>query len=335
MSIADVIVVNPLGGALKHYTSGLVASIGHSGVQVSVDHVDEPSVAGGGGLGWVRRYARALVVARRVARRTGARVIVTWPVLGHLDRLLMRGLLGRGVESTLVLHDPRPLVRARGYGRVARLIGQRCRVEVVVHSATAAAVLAEDCPDLVPSLLPHPVVPRDRTPPAPPADRRRVVRVLGQYKPDRDLVLLAAIGSRLGGTHRLEIVGRRWPAVEGWTVTDGFVAEECLDDLMATADAVLVPYARFFQSGIAIRALELGTPAVGPAGSSMADLYPDTRYLGDGSVESWCAAIEAATSADRAETRALSARAERVCQEAWSRWAHAGTTTTTDAAAVS
>lgn len=335
MTVADVIVVNTLGGALRHYTVGLVASIGASGARVSVDHLDEPSRTGGSGLGWVRRYVLALWSARRSARRSGARVIVTWPVLGHLDRLIVRVVLGRAVESSLVMHDPRPLVPARGYGRVARRLADRCRVEIVVHSGTAVAALAEDCPDLVPVLLPHPVVPRAATVPKQAAGARPVVRVLGQFKPDRDLVVLAGIGTRLGGTHRLEIIGRRWPAVDGWTVTDDFVTEERFDDLLATAHAVLVPYTRFFQSGIAIRALELGTPAVGPAGSSMADLYPDSRYLTDGSVESWCAAIDAATSASCAAMRELAARADSACTAAWSHWAREPITTTRRAAAVS
>ncbi|SOC89558.1 hypothetical protein SAMN05660766_3283 [Curtobacterium sp. 314Chir4.1] len=335
MTAADVIVVNTLGGALRHYTVGLVASIGASGARISVDHVDEPSRAGGSGVGWVRRYVLALWSARRSARRSGARVLVTWPVLGHLDRLIVHVVLGRGVESSLVMHDPRPLVPARGYGRVARWVGDRCRVEVVVHSGTAAAALAADCPDLVPVLLPHPVVPRAATAPKRAAGGRPVVRVLGQFKPDRDLAVLAGIGARLGDSHRLEIVGRRWPAVDGWTVTDAFVTEERLDDLMSTAHAVLVPYTRFFQSGIAIRALELGTPAVGPAGSSMADLYPDSRYLADRSVDSWCAAIDAATSASGAATRELAARADIVCRAAWSHWAREPITTTRRRAVVS
>lgn len=322
MSARDVVVVNTLGGALQHYTRGLVASLGHAGGRVSVAHVDEPSVVGGSGLDWVRRYVAALWSARRTARRSGARVIVTWPVLGHLDRLVMRVVLGRGVESALVMHDPRPLVRARGYGRRSRRISAIAvsDVELIVHSAAAAGALARDCPGLVPVFLPHPVLPRTGVPTNKAADVRPVVRVLGQYKPDRDLELLAEVGARLGTTHRLEIIGRRWPVVDGWSVTDDFVSEERLDDLMATADAVLVPYKRFFQSGIAIRALELGTPAIGPVGSSIADLYPDDRYLASDSAASWCRAITTATSADPAAIRELAVRADGVCRAAWSRW---------------
>ncbi|MBA8989522.1 hypothetical protein FHW23_000754 [Curtobacterium pusillum] len=324
MSPRDVVIVNTLGGALRHYTRGLVAALGHAGGRVSVTHVDEPSVHGGSGVGWVRRYLTALWSARRTARLSGARVVVTWPVLGHLDRLIMRVVLGRRIESALVMHDPRPLVHARGYGKRSRRIGALGqRVRVVVHSETAATALRDDCPDLVPELLPHPVVPR-RSRVERVAVGRPVVRVLGQFKPDRDLGLLADIGKQLGGTCRLEIIGRRWPAVAGWDVTDEFVSEDRLDELMATADAVLVPYKRFFQSGIAIRSLELGTPAVGPAGSSIADLYPDERYLATDSASSWCDAVTAAAAADPDETRALAARADRACRAAWTRWLGTG-----------
>lgn len=343
MNAPDVIVVNPLGGALRHYTRGLVRSLVAAGGRVSVSHVDEPSVGGGSGLGWVRRYLGALVSARRRVRRDGARVVVTWPVLGHLDRLVLRAVLGRRAAAALVVHDPRPLVRAHGYGRVARRLASLAGgVRVVVHSAVAETVLRHDCPELVPDVLPHPVVPRDTERPAagpdgrPTPDGRHaalrtglpVVRVLGQYKPDRDLVLLAGIGRALAATHRLEVVGRGWPPVDGWSVTDEFVPEDRLDELIATADAVVVPYRRFFQSGIAVRSLELGTPAVGPADSSIADLYPDDRYLASESVGSWCRAIDAASRADRRETRELAVRADRACRAAWSAWL-------TDRAAVS
>jgi len=316
-----VIIVNPLGGALQHYTTGLAASIAAAGARVSVEHVPEPSVVGGGGIGWVRRYVRALWAARRLARRSGARVVVTWPVVGHLDRLLLHVLFGPRVRSALVVHDPRPLVRARGYGRLSRWIGNRGRlVEVLAHSRTAVDVLVEACPGLVPVLLPHPIVPRGASARSRTDAGRPVVRVLGQYKPDRDLDLLVGVGLRFRGTHSLEVVGRRWPPIDGWAVTDEFVSEGRLDHLIATADVVIVPYTRFFQSGIAIRSLELGTPAVGPAESSMADLYPDARYLGGASVASWCAAIDAAASAEPDDVLALAADADRRCRAAWAEW---------------
>ncbi|WIE70226.1 glycosyltransferase [Curtobacterium sp. MCLR17_054] len=321
MSTNDVIIVNPLGGALQHYTRALADALDHTGARVSVSHVNEPSITGRSSLDWARRYITALWSARRTARRSDARVIVTWPVLGHLDRLIMHTVLGRRIESALVMHDPRPLVHARGYSTLSRRTGAlACAVQLIVHSTTAHTALTTDSPETTPELLPHPVFPRTATPQPEPASEQPVVRVLGQFKPDRDLTLLAEIGERLDTRYRLEIIGRGWPSIAGWTVTDEFVPEEHLDTLIATAQAVLVPYKRFFQSGIAIRSLELGTPAIGPTGSSIADLYPDNRYLANDTATSWCDAISAATSADRDHTRTLAAHAAHTSRTAWSRW---------------
>ncbi|WP_022902886.1 hypothetical protein [Curtobacterium sp. B8] len=313
MNGGRIVVVNTLGGALRHYAAALVASFGSDDVRLLA--VDEPSVAGGSGLAWLGRTLRALVRARRL----GGRVVVTWPVLGHLDRVLLRLVLGAKVDAALVVHDPRPLVHARGYGAGARWLGRFLggSVRMIVHSEQAADALREHCPGDEPVLLPHPVAPRSESSRRPPASARPVVRVLGQYKPDRDVALLVALAARLGDTHLLEVVGRGWPPVAGWSVRDAFVGEAELDDLIVTADAVLVPYRRFFQSGVAIRSLELGTPAVGPADSSMADLYPDDRFLADGSVDSWCRAVERAAGASRSDTVALARAADERARGAW------------------
>lgn len=314
MSGARITVVNTLGGALHHYSTALVATLGGDAAGVRLIRVDEPSVAGGSALAWLGRTLRALVRARR----SGGRVLVTWPVLGHLDRIVMRVVLGGRADAAIVVHDPRPLVHARGYGRLARWAGGWFgrRVRLIVHSETARADLRHDCPGDTALLLPHPVAPR-RLPVRSPRDEMCVVRVLGQYKPDRDVDLLRALADRLSGSNRLEVIGRGWPAVDGWEVRDAFVDEAELDRLIATADVVLVPYRRFYQSGVAIRALELGTPAVGPAGSSMSDLYPDDRYLAGDSVGSWCAAIERAIGASRDGTAALARAADARARGAW------------------
>ena len=52
------------------------------------------------------------------------------------------------------------------------------------------------------------------------------VRVLGQFKPDRDLEALAEIARECPPTWRLEVKGRGWPAVAGWNVTDRFLSED-------------------------------------------------------------------------------------------------------------
>jgi hypothetical protein len=149
---------------------------------------------------------------------------------------------------------------------------------------------------------------------------RPVVRVLGQYKPDRDVEALRQIAETLGQTARLEICGRGWPPIDGWSVRSEFVDEAHMSALLASSDAVLIPYRRFYQSGIAFRCLEQGTPAVGPAGSSLDEIYgPDSPLLVRGP-DDWCRAISHAVSLGRAEAveagRIWRARASR----AWSDW---------------
>jgi hypothetical protein len=322
----SVVVLNTLGGALAHYTDALVGTLRSVGTRAAVVAIDEPSVAGGSGLDWCRRYLDAVLRLRRTARRPGTRLLVTWPVLGHVDRLILAAVLPRRSDVTLVIHDPRPLVRAHGYGRVARTVARLGRrVHIVVHSETARVALQQECPDIRPDVLPLPLVTRDPAVHRSASDeaprRRPIVRVLGQYKPDRDVALLEAVGDRLGATHDLQVIGRRWPEIPGWQVTDEFVPEDRLDALMSSADVVLVPYRRFYQSAIAARCLELGTPAVGPAGSSIADFYPDDRFLAS-DVESWCAAIADAAAVSETEVVDIGRRYQAATTAAWAEWAH-------------
>ena len=53
---------------------------------------------------------------------------------------------------------------------------------------------------------------------------------------------------------------------------EGFLTEEALDAALADAAVVLIPYSHFFQSGIAVRAVELGVPVAGPRHPFLADL---------------------------------------------------------------
>lgn len=320
---SDLIIVNPLGRALAHYTQALELTCSREGRRVSSISIEEPSANGQNRVVWLVRYARALRRARARAMSEGARVLVAWPAIGHLDRIMIRLVVGDRVQNALVMHDPLPLVRALGYGKVSRWFGARARnVEFIVHSDLARRALTEGPETTQPTVLPHPVLVRQVST-LHTADRPRslpVVRVLGQYKSDRDIGILTELGHAATGRFRTEIIGRGWPRVDGWEVTDDFVSEQRLDELITTADVVLIPYRRFFQSGVAIRSLELGTPAVGPAESSLADLYRDGRYLAGPDVQSWLGAIEAAAEASRSEVLRLADRAARDARSAWNAW---------------
>jgi glycosyltransferase involved in cell wall biosynthesis len=149
-----------------------------------------------------------------------------------------------------------------------------------------------------------------------------IVRVVGQYKPDRDIEALAAIGRALDGKAILEVHGRNWPEIDGWTVVPGFVSEERLSELMAESSAVVIPYKNFFQSGIAIRALELGVPFVGPRDSVLADMVgADSRLLVDGGKQSWVRAVENALRSDQRDVLAAGMRWRSINVAAWKEWA--------------
>jgi hypothetical protein len=186
----------------------------------------------------------------------------------------------------------------------------------MVHSQAAADVVRRELRPRSLAVVPHPMLP-----PRPSASRRvarPVIRVLGQFKADRDVAALERLAREGPGEWTYEIVGRGWPAVAGWHVDARFVPEAEFEELLTTSSAVLIPYRRFFQSGVAVRAVELGTPVVGPADSSLADL------LGTGSPwlvrdGDWRAATTAALG-DASALAEIAERAHRHVVAGWRDW---------------
>jgi GT2 family glycosyltransferase len=308
-----IFIVNPLGGALAHYTQALAETLRRSGADVEVHTISEPSLSGSGRLRWVSGYLSLLNLAARRSRGfSGARIIVTWPAIGFLDLLAVKFICGD--STSIVYHDPKPLVRAIGGGdKVARMVSMVPDLpQVIVHSQAAAEAMRHIGLGKSLELLAHPMLSPDRRREVHGGaeNHRPVVRVLGQFKQDRDIGALHTIASELGSEFLLEIVGRGWPAVQGWSVDSRFVTESELDHLVHSSSAIVVPYKRFYQSGIAIRALEAGTPIVGRSSSSLADLYGSSSKLlvrddSDGDVtgaEPWSSAVRHAIGFGRAET---------------------------------
>jgi hypothetical protein len=165
------------------------------------------------------------------------------------------------------------------------------RPTIVVHSQPAASALAAQ--GWSPTrLLPHPILPQQYRPRN--LDSRRVV-VVGQYKPARHLQLLEALAEPLNARgYELIIAGRGWPDVPGWQVRNSHLSESELDDVIASAACVLIPYREFYQSGIAVRALEAGRAIVGPEHPFLAGLYgADWPGLARGdALTSWLDAVE-------------------------------------------
>lgn len=279
-AVSAVHIVNPLGGALAHYTSALESVLRGAGAEVTVSSVLEPSVAGTGRAAWLQQYASLLVKAGRKSSQAN-RTVVVWPVLGFIDLILVRLLAGK--MTSVVYHDPKPLVRAIGTGKVsAALVSLTPFLSgIIVHSESAARSMRAAGLGKAQALLRHPMfAPRGSAYPTPTRNNGRpVLRVLGQYKQDRDLEVLRLISSELRGQCDLEVIGRGWPDMEGWRVDARFVSELELDDLIRSSDAILIPYKRFYQSGIAVRALEWGTPVVGRAGTSLDTLYGEGSQL--------------------------------------------------------
>lgn len=312
---AAIVIVNPLGAALSHYSRALSETLGDIGVEVRTLNINEPS-AGNGRIRWARDYLRALRSARRAAGRSGT-VVSTWPAFGYIDLVMMKLLTRRG---TLIVHDPSPLVRSIGLGavgqRFGRLMGRG--IEVLTHSEQAARDV-KTALRLEPQILPHPIrVTRSSKKEG--GDRRRLPRiaVLGQYKRDRDLALLARLARFYDGRAELKITGRGWPSVEGWSVDPRYLSEREFDDVLRRSDVVLIPYKRFFQSGVAIRSLENGTPVVGPRGTVLDELLGKSSPLLTGTDDAeWTEAISYALAISGRDLDDLVANYQEHVVRAW------------------
>lgn len=282
--------LNPLPQALFHYAGEVADVLAEGGylteaVPVNAAEIGKSSVVAKGML--AQRHLRAL-------RRLDSPFVELWPVVGHLEPLGMR----RAARSAVVFHDPVPIRRQAGYDRRSIALGtwaaRRSGVVPVAHSRAAEAKLRDFGYDNV-TYVPHPMV----SPRVSGRAETAIVRVLGQFKPARDLDLLARLGGLLRqGGYSTEIVGRGWPVVEGWMVRDEFVTEDELDALLATSVVVLIPYQRYWQSGVAIRALEAGTPVVGASNGFLSEIYgTDSPALlrPNATAEEWLEAVSAAS----------------------------------------
>jgi hypothetical protein len=304
---------NPLGAGLAHYTESLDHVLQACGALTYRVDVIEPSSADYGKMRWLLNYL--FRVRRRITQDAPEALIATWPAVGYWDLPALTMIAGRR-PVFLVMHDPQPLVYARGYGTVAKALARRLsKGAIVAHSPDAVRAIVDDAgmPRVFEAL--HPMfAPRS----APPVEgTRRNIRVLGQYKVDRDVAGLERLAASAPLDWRLEIVGRGWPPIEGWDIRSEFVAEERFDELVRTSHVVLIPYSRFFQSGVAIRALEWGVPVVGPYASSLQiALGDDCRWLvKDGD---WASAVAAAVEEDREQ---VSARAQDLYDRVIRDWA--------------
>ena len=337
--VRKIVIINPLAGAMHHYVRELSSVLQAMDFDVVVYEQFEPSLSGRSRIAWV--LSHFWTILRRSRPTSTTRSIVVWPAAGYWD-LAVVGLMGGG-HGRVVIHDPVPLVNSLGYGRLARGLAVLGKGSCIVHSAEAA----NQIPTVVDALqVPHPIlagggIGSEFLLSLPSTDEGRsalqagvsktvprarpLVLVFGQYKVDRDIPLMEEIAVQLDGRFDLQVVGRGWPAVSGWEVTAAFVPESEVSELLESADVVLVPYRRFFQSGVALRCIESGTPVVAPARSSASTLLESIPELLAGpTAGDWVRAIKAAV--DIPPERMDRARAiyEANTVSSWQKvWSHA------------
>jgi glycosyltransferase involved in cell wall biosynthesis len=312
---------NPLPTALSHYAEEMTETLGRIGIESSLviprPGIDDREVSR------VRRIA-AYVRAVRAVRAGDRPVLVLWPAIGWLEPLLWRGRKG----VTIVVHDPVPLRPERGHGPIIRTAAGKIIARdpdiLICHSEESASRTRELLGlKRAPRVCFHPILslPAKADPEEPVPSASNTVLVAGQYKPTRDVDLLRRIGPQLRATGRTPVIlGRGWPRISGWDVTDRFLSESELDQVIASAGAVLLPYQRYWQSGIAVRALEAGVPIVGASTPFLRDLMGDDDsglVEATGHTEAWLAAVNSALARSKGQSKSARLSYQRKVDESW------------------
>lgn len=267
-----IFVLNVLPCVLAHYERALVSELREvGGCRVEVHHasIERQAVPS--------RVRRAVHLTKAYwgMRNAPGPLIIAWPALGIAEPTLWRWLRRRGT-TIMIVHDPLSLRKGRHWPRsvhrAAARLGRSSRVRVVAHSEGARVDL-ERLGWRVADVIGLPILVADRPTPG----RGNSVLVLGQFKAARDLETLAEIGGRIADLGYVpEIRGRGWPAIEGWKVDDRFVPEQEFSEALGGAMCLLIPYTRYYQSEVAVRAIELGVPVVGRATDFLVDLLGST-----------------------------------------------------------
>jgi hypothetical protein len=306
---SDVWLVNPLPIALHHYERELLDVLGTcQGLSARSDDAVTVEMTDGEAPSRPRRAA-ATLRARSRRGSPGARLVL-WPVFGLADiATWWRYRPGTWV----VVHDPKPLRRQVGMGRIGTMIGgvaSRHEVGVIVHSTPAQDVLTAKRWNTV--VLPHPI---KRPDPQAGTPGRRLT-VLGQWKPTRSLEPLRRLAAVGEWGDRRDVVGRGWPDIAGWAVDSRFISEAELTERIDAAACVVLPYHRYFQSNIAVRCLEQCTSVVGRPHPFLENLFgPD--WPGLVVDEDWAGAAARASAVSIEDLRARREDYWERCTNAW------------------
>ena len=306
---AAVTLINPLPSTLAHYQSELswlVVECGHA-VNVSLTPQVEMTMSSPASRS---RRAAHLLRDRLGNAASGTPRIVVWPALGLLDAATWI----RGRHATwLIVHDPEPLRRQFGMGRISTAAGRWASmrgVGIIAHTDVAADVLRAQGWQV--TVLPHPIRPADQFTSRPGSQ----LTVIGQWKPVRRVEPLSMLAGDTTWEGRRELVGAGWPPVEGWSLDSRFLSELELDACIDRAACVVVPYTHYFQSGVAIRCLERATPVVGTPHPFLTAVF-GSDWPGVVTDDDWVGAVRRASAVSREEMMARCAAYRRTCVDQW------------------
>jgi glycosyltransferase involved in cell wall biosynthesis len=311
-------IYNPLHDVLEYFVERLTESLQAGGIPTAL--LESRSGEVGNDLS-----AKVLALAAHVKNvrsyaRSGGPTVVAWPLLGWWEAPLWRH---RSHVTLIAMHDPRPLVRQNGLSPRSAAISARLAgshwPHLVTMSPEAYAVSASYYPEERIHLLPHPANAPAQAGTGPATQQK--VLVLGQYKPARDLDVMAAIAPSLRAAGwELTVAGRGWPTMPGWRVIDRFVPDSEFRELLDSASVLLLPYRYYFQSGVALRALEAGLPVVGrQTGFLVSVLGADFPGAVDDwdDPRSWLTAVDAAVRGRTSQIRSAAEYSRRGAAE-WS-----------------
>ncbi|MFJ3322434.1 glycosyltransferase [Curtobacterium sp. NPDC086286] len=314
----DLLFSDPIPVVQHHYQRQLHDVFASGGGSATQAHWSRPVEGFPGALDKARMLANAVHNLRR-QRAERRPVLQAWPSLGLLETRLWSSPNG---PRYVMLHDPAPLRRQYGHSERSRRWAAAAPAEhrptVLVSNDHAFAIARQALPHhRIESVL-HPMLSTRRH-----VDKtaRPSILVAGQYKPARNVELLAALGPRLRARGwETTIVGRGWPEIEGWTVENRFVAEHELEHLLGRSWVHLLTYRQYFQSGVSLRAVEMGTPTVGEDTDFLRGLFGAGHpglVATDGDAAAYERAIEAVIDGEGPSLETVQSDYFARCTESW------------------
>ena len=229
---------------------------------------DWPVVTYGGWLGLLGRLAGAPWMLAQLVRglRQWAPQVAICAMPGPLDWLMALALRRVGGKLVVVVHDatPHPGDGLPGQAMLQRALLRRADARVALSQHVADGLAGQGFAGVMVSA--HP--PRSNLPPPVMHDGPLRLLCYGRLLPYKGLDLLAEalvwLGQRADLQVRVVGLGPETPglaalrALPGVVVDNRWVPEAEMDALLASADAVVLPYREASQSGIAAAAISAG-----------------------------------------------------------------------------